>query len=217
MSRTTSAAFNRSTRRRKLSSGPVCATAGSGRCFVQEREARGVAIAKQGLVVGWSHALTGAGAVTAPRRIATTTTGLGRRVRPLGRTRTDNKPGPSKSECGTSCTNYGTPRRWTLRRARPALGPRPALRVPARAASRRDASTHGRPATPHSKEQPPRRPEHRGLFALWALAMSRLERPTPQRLRRLQRRVAPVAHSRQFGHVSRRASTRERLIVAPDA
>jgi hypothetical protein len=36
------------------------------------------------------------------------------------------------------------PRRGTLRRARPALGPRPALRVPARAASRWDASTHGR-------------------------------------------------------------------------
>src|SRR6185369_16149406 len=38
----------------------------------------------------------GARAVTAPRRIGTAPTGLARRVRPLGRTRTDNKREPSK-------------------------------------------------------------------------------------------------------------------------
>ena len=44
--------------------------------------------------------------------------------------------------------------RGTLRRARPALGPRPALRVPARAASRRDASTPTAMRRHTSKEQP---------------------------------------------------------------
>jgi len=43
--------------------------------------------------------------------------------------------------------------RWTLRRARPAWGPRPALRVPPRAAPA--GSEHGdRTATPSRKEQP---------------------------------------------------------------
>src|SRR3954467_12826353 len=48
-------------------------------------------------------------------------------------------------------------RRRTLRRARPALGPRSALRGPARAAAQGAASTHGREAPVHSKEQPPDR------------------------------------------------------------
>jgi len=38
---------------------------------VQERDARAVSTAEQGLVVGSSHATQGAGAVTAPRRIET--------------------------------------------------------------------------------------------------------------------------------------------------
>ena len=62
--------------------------------LAQERAERGISIAKQGLVVGSSHAHQGAGGVTAPRRIVSTPTGLARRVRPPGRTRTDNKPEP---------------------------------------------------------------------------------------------------------------------------
>jgi len=113
-------------------------------------------------------------------------------------TRTDNKPEPPEHAISPLLAEVRRISRWTLRRARRALAPRPALRVPARAATRWVASTHGRATADHARSNHPGNPSA-GVFLLCGLGLMvarkrarRRKSSSPERLTNLEKRRLDV-------------------------